>query len=91
MKTNTLDYVLTAILLIITEKKVHSVIFYFCIFKAVELNYNTHDKELLTIFEAFCTWHDYLKRLELSIDVITDYKNPEYFFTIKIFSCYQAK
>jgi uncharacterized protein YjiS (DUF1127 family) len=27
----------------------------------VELNYNTHDKELLAIFEAFKHWHQYLE------------------------------
>jgi len=50
------DYDLTAILLIIIEEKeVYSVTFHFYIFKAVELNYNIHDKELLTIYEAFHT------------------------------------
>ena len=54
MKTNTLDYALTAILSIVNEEnKVHPVAFYFCTFTAAELNYDIHDKELLAIFEAF--------------------------------------
>ena len=55
IETNILDYTLIAILSIMTEEKeVHPVAFHFCIFKAVELNYDIHDKELLIIFEAFC-------------------------------------
>jgi len=54
VKTNTLDYALTAILSIVNEEnKVHPVAFYFCTFTVAELNYDTHDKELLAIFEAF--------------------------------------
>jgi len=87
VETNVLDYALAAIPLFITEeKKVYPVTFYFHMFKATELNYNTYDKELLVIFKAFYTWHHYLKGLELSIDVITDYKNLEYFSTAKILS-----
>jgi len=57
VETHALDYVLAAILLIITkEKEVYLVTFYSCIFKAAELNYNTHNKELLMIFEAFYIW-----------------------------------
>ena len=83
------DYNLTAILLIIIEEKeVYSVTFHFYIFKAVELNYNIHDKELLTIYEAFHTQCYYLEGLELFINIIIDYKNLEYFSTTKILSYY---
>jgi len=55
METNALDHTLVAILSIMTEEKeVHPVAFHFCIFKAIELNYDIHDKELLIIFEDFC-------------------------------------
>jgi len=54
METNTLDYALTAILSIVNEEdEVHLVAFHSCTFTAAKLNYNTHDKELLAIFEAF--------------------------------------
>ena len=32
------------------------VAFHSCTFSALELNYDTHDKELLAIFEAFHVW-----------------------------------
>jgi len=57
MKTNTLDYALTAILSIVNEdNEVHPVTFHSRTFTAVELNYDTHNKELLAIFEAFKIW-----------------------------------
>jgi len=37
------------------EKEVYLVAFHSCIFKAIELNYNIYDKELLMIFKAFYT------------------------------------
>ena len=49
-----------------------------------ELNYNTHDKELLAIFKAFKSWWHYLKSLHHMIDIITDHKNLEYFSTTKM-------
>ena len=57
METNVLDYALTVVLSIISkENEVHLVAFYFYTFTVVELNYNTHDKELLVIFKAFKIW-----------------------------------
>lgn len=85
MKTDISNCALIAILLImIEEKEVYPVAFHSYTFKAAKLNYDIHNKELLMIFEAFYTWYHYLEELELSIDVITDYKNLEYFSTTKI-------
>ena len=89
METNTSEYIFTAIFSIITkEKKVHLVILYLYTSKVTELNYDIHNKELLTVFKAFYTWHHYLEGSEYPIDVIIDYKNLEYFLTTKILSCY---
>jgi len=85
METDASDYALAAILSIVNEdNEVHLFVFYSCTFTAVELNYNTYDKELLAIFEAFKIWQHYLKGLVYSIDIVTDYKNLEYFSTIKV-------
>jgi len=57
VETNALDYALAAILSIVNEdNEVHLVAFYSCTFTVAELNYDTHDKELLAIFEAFKIW-----------------------------------
>ena len=80
-----MDYTLIAILSIVNEKnKVYLVVFHSYTFTAVELNYNTHDKELLAIFEAFKIWWHYLEDLAYPIDVVMDYENLEYFSTIKV-------
>ena len=64
METDALDYALTAILSICNEEnEVHLMAFHSCTFTATELNYNTHDKELLAIFEAFKNWQHYLEGL----------------------------
>ena len=54
METNALDYTLAAILSIVNkENEVYPVAFYFYTFTVAELSYDTYDKELLSIFEAF--------------------------------------
>ena len=54
METNALDYTLVTILSIVNEEnEVYLVVFHFCSKSMVELNYNTYDKELIAIFEAF--------------------------------------
>ena len=54
VETDALDYALTAILSIVNkENKVYPVIFHSHTFIMAELNYDTYDKELLAIFEAF--------------------------------------
>ena len=81
METNVSDYALTAILFIINkENEVHLVTFHFHTFTVIELNYNTHDKELFAIFEAFKIWQHSLEGLAYLIDIVIDYKNLEYFY-----------
>ena len=57
VETDALDYALTAILSIVNEdNEDYLVAFHSHTFTAVELNYNIHNKELLTIFEVFKIW-----------------------------------
>ena len=91
METDTLDYTLTTILFIVNEEnEVHPVTFHSHTLTVVELNYNTHDKELLAIFEAFKIWWHYLEGPAYSIDIVMDYKNLEYFSTTKMLIQRQA-
>jgi len=54
VKTDTSNYALATALSITTPNgKLHPIVFHSQTFSAPELNYNVHDKELLTIFEAF--------------------------------------
>ena len=92
VETSASDYALTAILSIVNEdNKVHPVAFHSRTFTAAELNYNTYNKELLAIFEAFKIWRHYLEGLAYPIDVVMDHKNLEYFSTTKVLTLRQAR
>ena len=57
VKTDVSDYVLIAILSIMTPSgELHPIAFHSQTFKTPECNYNVHDKELLVIVEAFTCW-----------------------------------
>jgi hypothetical protein len=91
VETDASDYALAAILSIQLENsEIHSVAFHSRSFNPTELNYDTHDKELFTIFEAFCIWRHYLDGSALLVDVVTDHKNLEYFSTTKVLNRRQA-
>jgi RNase H-like domain found in reverse transcriptase len=60
-------------------------------FSDTELNYNTHDKELMAIYETFKAWQHYLEGTKVPIDVVMDHKNLEYFCTTQILSRRQAR
>jgi hypothetical protein len=74
-----------------TDGDIYPVAFHSCSFNSTELNYNTHDKELLAIFEAFKHWHQYLEGSGTLVDVVTDHKDLEYFSTMKLLTHLQAR
>ena len=91
VETNALDYALTEILSIVNEdNEVHLVAFHSHTFTTVELNYNTHNKELLAIFKAFKIWQHYLEGPAYPINIVIDHKNLEYFSTTKVLTQRQA-
>ena len=62
VETDASDYALGAILSIQTDSgEIHPVAFHSRTFSAPKLNYDTHDKELLAIFDAFCVWRHFLE------------------------------
>ena len=93
VETDASDYALDAILSTIDplDNQVHPIAFHSRTFTSLKLNYDVHDKELLPIFEAFKSWHHYLKGTPTQIDVITDHKNLEYFSTTKVLMRRQAR
>src|SRR5258707_3083038 len=68
-----------------------SVAFYSHTLQSTEQNYDTHDKELLVIFEAFKSWRHFLEGLATAIDMVTDHKNLEYFTSTKKLTRRQAR
>jgi hypothetical protein len=65
------------------KRKLHPVAFYSLKLKGLELNYIIHDKEFITIIEAFKEWKHYLIGTKHKIKVYTDYKNLIIFTIIK--------
>jgi hypothetical protein len=91
VETDASDYAVAAILSVqCPDSELRPVAFFSCTLTAPELNYDTHDKELLAIFEAFRSWHHYLEGSGTPIDVVTDHKNLEYFATMKLLTRHQA-
>ena len=79
LKMDTSDYALAAILSVFTvDGEIHPITFHSCSFNPAELNYDTHNKELLVIFEAFKHWWQYLEGSGALINMVTDHKNLEY-------------
>ena len=92
VETDASDYAAAGILSITcADSELHLVAFYSQTLTAPELNYDTHNKELLAIFEAFQTWRHYLEGSTTPVDVITDHKNLEYFSTSKVLTRQQAR
>jgi len=91
VETDASNYAVAGILSITcADGEIRPVAYYSQTLTAPELNYNTHNKELLAIFEAFRNWRHYLEGSASPIDIVTDHKNLEYFSTSKVLSCQQA-
>ena len=84
VETNTLDYALATILSIYVKRDIYPVAFYSRTFNQAELNYDIHDKKLLTIYKAFRKWHHYLEGTLGPIDVVINHKNLTYFSGSKL-------
>jgi RNase H-like domain found in reverse transcriptase len=92
IETDASDYALAAILSQVeSNREIHPVTYLSRTFSDTELNYDTHDKELMAIYEAFKAWRHHLEGTEVPIDVVTDHKNLEYFCTTRILSRRQAR
>ena len=84
VKTNASDYAIAGILSIIgANSELQPIAYYLQMLSTPELNYDTHDKELLAIFEAFKHWQHYLEGSTSLVDVVTNHKNLEYFCSSK--------
>ena len=72
VEMDALDYAVAAILSItLSDREIHPIAFYSQTLTTSELNYNTHNKELLAIYESFWTWWHYLECSATPINVVT--------------------
>ena len=92
IETDASDYSIAAIHSIRTpDGELHPIAFHSRTLGPAECNYDTHNKELLAIFEAFKIWHHHLEGSASPIDVFTDHKNLEYFSTSKTLTWQQVQ
>src|SRR5258708_7133844 len=92
VETDASDHVIAGILSVTTkDNEIRMVAFFSCSLQGVEKNYDTHDKELLAIFEAFKNWQHFLEGSAEVINTVTDHKNLEYFMSSKKLSHCQAR
>ncbi len=79
-----LNYVFKDILSQYDENEIlHSVAYFSKKHNSVECNYKIYDKELMIIVCAFKKWWSKLEDFIYSVEMITNYKNLEYFMSTK--------
>ena len=67
------------------------VAFYSRKFIPAEINYETHDKQLLAVVTAFMQWRTYLGGSPVKIKVLSDHNNLRYFATTKVLNRRQSR
>jgi hypothetical protein len=72
------------------DGELHPIAFHLRTLGPAKRNYDTHDKELLAIFEAFKIWCHHLEGSVSPIEVFTDHKNLKYFSTSKTLTQWQV-
>jgi hypothetical protein len=58
-----------------TDGDVHPIAYFSRMLTGAELNYDTHNRELMTTFQALKTWRHSLESPHHTINVLTDHKN----------------
>jgi hypothetical protein len=69
----------------------HPIAFHSKKLEPAELNYETHDQELLAIVKCFVHWRHYLEGSIAPIEVLTDHSNLRHFMTTSALSRRQAR
>ena len=91
LETDASDFAISGILSQTHPDGVHPVGFYSHKLQAAELNYDTHDKELLAIVESLRAWRHFTMETSVPVDIITDHNNLRYFMTTKSLNCRQVR
>jgi hypothetical protein len=75
----------------IDDRILHPVAYFSKKHSPAKCNYEIYDKELMVIIYAFEEWRPELQSVINPIHVLSDYKNLEYFTTIKLLNRRQAR
>ena len=91
VETDTSDYAIAGILSITTlDLEICPIAFHSRSLHNTERNHDTHNKELLAVFDCYKAWCHYLEGSGNPIDTVMDHKNLEYFTSMKKLTCRQA-
>ena len=69
----------------------HPVAFFSRKLNSAEMNYDTHDQEMLAIVETFKHFRHYLEGSRHQVEVISDHNNLQWFMTTKVLSRRQVR
>ncbi|PRP72842.1 retrotransposable element protein, partial [Planoprotostelium fungivorum] len=81
--TDASDFAISGVLSQRHKDGLHPVGFMSRKMQPAELNYDTHDKELLAIIESLKGWRHYTMETSTPFEIITDHNNLKYFMTSK--------
>ncbi|MBW0515872.1 hypothetical protein O181_055587 [Austropuccinia psidii MF-1] len=84
VETDASDYALGALMSQVDDSGKHPIAFDSCKLLPAELNYEIHDKELLSIVWALKGWRSFLLSLSNPFKVFTDHSYLQYFMSSKV-------
>ncbi|MBW0465496.1 hypothetical protein O181_005211 [Austropuccinia psidii MF-1] len=90
VETDASNYALGAVMSQVNDSGKHPIAFDSRKLLPAELNYDIHDKELLSIVWALKCWRAFLLYLSDSFKVLTDQSSLQYFMSSKFLTCCQA-
>ena len=90
VETDASDYVSAGILSQVHDGVLYPVAFFSKKHSPAECNYEIYDKKLMAIVKSFEEWHAELESTPHPIQVLSDYKNLEYFMSTKLLNRRQA-
>ncbi|KAF8761978.1 hypothetical protein RHS01_00172 [Rhizoctonia solani] len=73
------------------DNRLHPIAYMSKSFSGAEVNYNTHDKELLAIIKALEEWRIFLEATDKPVQVFTDHRNLEYWMQARTFNRRHAR
>jgi hypothetical protein len=91
IKMDASDYAIGAVCSQPDDANVLHPLGYYCRkLNTAELNYDIHDKELLAIIKVLNKWGTYCKGTPHTINILSDYKNLQYWQTKRDLNLWQA-
>ncbi|MBW0590954.1 hypothetical protein O181_130669 [Austropuccinia psidii MF-1] len=90
VETDASNYAFGSVLSQVNDSGKHPIAFDSRKLLQAELNYETHEEELLGILWSLKRWRAFLLSLSDSFEVLTDHSSLKYFMSSKVLTCHQA-